>query len=927
MKRRLAILLLICLTIRAVAQQPEMDRELCSLVSAVKTLRNAGAKTYNKVRDNLSASELWTPMDETGPFRDSVECHPSERLPRFRLNAILNDVARKRTPVRALAESMLSGTDIRYNYSLYERSIRGGSQISFTLEKRWGHQWFVIVPYEGPGSISASLSIDGGSPRSFTEESDGSLTLYTQEPVKEGQILTLTVSGIKTGSYVIINHNTRDKSGPLQDGEAAFREQMRSLIKKGTECYYLSDRTGIIAVVDSLRFNLNKRSQTGLLSRLDFLEFTAHISRLIANYNYESENAGSTLSLLTELYYKKALDIFNLPEFKGDADLFRRPVICRELAQFYYKQERYQEALDYTVLAEQAYRNSYLNQSFQEGSDDWAQWQAVRMQKAMCLARLGRFDDATRLSDSVLVDSGTSDKEALYAIKRMKGKILILQGDAAKAREAATLYRDYLGWRKADAINTLAALPAASRQGYWMRTRPFVADAYLLEARDPALLYDVALFSKNLLLQMNLMKDDRSVKQYLGTSWTDIKKALPDNAAAIEFVEYEGRMSALVLKKSGSPVWVKIPSTREIMTYKIKGSFLESRLLSTDGKVKNALYQDAGLKDMLWNSELCQELEGCNAVYFAPDGYLHQLALEYLLPEKLSALKIYRLSSTRQLLKPRKVSTGAALIIGGVDYDTTLPQEDTANNDKLAYYYMRDRGISFGSLEGTLEEAAAISDIRSNPKDFLYTGPAATEQVFRIMAGRFPIISISTHGYFCSAGYDAGTDVKVCMSDDALSESILALSGANYSLGQQTFNPDCMDGILSAAEISRMDLSRVDLAVISACQTALGHVTSDGVYGIQRGLKNAGAGCLVLSLWSVDDAATTMLMTAFQKNLSQGQTVHTAFENARASLAENHLKRKLVYNTARMAYVFADVEENYAQPEYSNAFILIDVTD
>lgn len=926
MRRSLSILLLICLTIRATAQQPEMDRELCSLVSAVKTLRNAGVKTFNKVRDNLSASELWTPMDETGPFRDSVECHPSEKFPRFRLNAILNDVARKRTPVRALTESMLSGTDLRYNYSLYERSIRGGCQTSFTLENRWGHQWFVIIPYSGFGSISASLSIDGGSPRSFTEEADGSLTLYTPEPVNEGQILTLTVSGLKTCSYVIINHNTRDKSGPLPKEEVEFRAKMRSLVKKGTEYYYLSDRQGIMATVDSLRFNLNIRSTEGLLSRPDSLEFTAHLFRLIANYNYESENASSILYLLAEQYLKKALDIFNSPEFKDDADLFRRPIICRELAQLYYKLERYKEALDYTVLAEQAYRNSYLNQSFKEGSDDWAQWQAVRMQKAMCLARLGRFDDATRLSDSVLVDSGTSDKEALYAIKRMKGKILILQGDAAKAREAATLYRDYLRWRKADAINTLAALPAASRQGYWMRTRPFVADAYLLEARDPGLLYDVALFSKNLLLQMNLMKDDSSVKQYLGTSWTDIKKALPDNAAAIEFIEYKGSMAALVLKKSGSPVWVKIPSTREIMTYKIKGSFLESRLLSTDGKVKNALYQDAGLKEMLWNGELCKELEGCNAVYFAPDGYLHQLALEYLMPDKLSALKIYRLSSTRQLLKPRKVTTGTALIIGGVDYDSSLPQEEAANNDSLAYYYMRSQGISFGPLEGTLEEATAISDIRSNPKDFLYTGPAATEQVFRIMAGRFPMISISTHGYFRAAGADVGTDVKVCMSDDALSESILALSGANYSLEQEAFNPDCMDGLLSAAEISRMDLSRVDLAVISACQTALGYVTSDGVYGIQRGFKNAGAGCLVLSLWSVDDAATTMLMTAFQKNLLQGQTVHTAFENARSSLAENHIRRELVYNTARMAYVFADVEENYAQPEYSNAFILIDVT-
>lgn len=925
MRRSLSILLLICLTIRATAQQPEMDRELCSLVSAVKTLRNAGAKTYNKVRDILSADEKWTPMDETGPFREGLECHPSEKVPRFRLNAILNYVARKRTPVKALTESMLSGTDIRYNYSLFERSIHSGRELSFNLERRWGHQWFVIIPYAGKGSLSASLSIDGGYPRPFKEEADGTLTLYTPEPVIEGQDLTLNVTGRKTCSYVVINHNSRDNSISDTAADSVFRVKMRKLLKEGTDCYYNSDRPGLMSVIGSINNNLQIESAAGLLTRADSLEYSAHILRFLANWHYENGAYDPSSYEMAESYFKKALELFSLSEFKADADLGKRPVIWRELAQLYYKQGLYSKALDYTVLAERAYRQSYMVQYFSEKSDDWNQWQAVRMQKAMCLARMGRFDDAISLSDSVQVESVSNDKEALYAIKRMKGKILILQGDKDKAAEAVGLYRDYLSWRKGDAFKTLAHLPAASRQDYWMLMRPFVTDAYLLEAHDPGLLYDVALFSRNLLLQMNLMKDDASVKKYLGASWKDVQKSLPDKSAAIEFIEYGGCMAALVLKKRGNPVWVRMPSTKEILSHEILWSSLESRLLSAKNADKNAIYEDRALKNMLWPMDLCREIEGCESVYFAPDGYLHLLALEYLLPQQLSNLKIYRLSSTRQLLTPRKVSMDAALIIGGVDYSVSLPSDVAVDNDALAYFLMRNQMLEFDYLDGTLDEAVAISDIRSNPKDILLTGADASELVFRKLAGSYPMLSISTHGYFQAADSDAGTDIKVCMSDDALSESIFVLSGANYSLWSNHFNPYCLDGIVSAAEISKMDLCNVDIAIISACQTGLGYVTSDGVYGLQRGFKNAGAGCLVVSLWSVDDRATTKLMTSFQENLSNGMKVHDAFESARASLSAGHTVQKRVFDNSRMTYVEYEIEESFDEPEFTNAFIMIDV--
>ena len=117
------------------------------------------------------------------------------------------------------------------------------------------------------------------------------------------------------------------------------------------------------------------------------------------------------------------------------------------------------------------------------------------------------------------------------------------------------------------------------------------------------------------------------------------------------------------------------------------------------------------------------------------------------------------------------------------------------------------------------------------------------------------------------------------------------------------------------------------MAIISACQTGLGYVTADGVFGIQRGLKNAGVESMLVSLWNVDDRATSLLISQFHKNLQTGMPPHRAFMQARDTFGEtqpedDRLKRKFNANTMT-EFVIVD-NDYYDEPQYRNAFIMID---
>jgi CHAT domain-containing protein len=196
-------------------------------------------------------------------------------------------------------------------------------------------------------------------------------------------------------------------------------------------------------------------------------------------------------------------------------------------------------------------------------------------------------------------------------------------------------------------------------------------------------------------------------------------------------------------------------------------------------------------------------------------------------------------------------------------------------------------------LDSTKVEVKNIGDLFNQNKIYTETfiQTNASEENLKALDGKSPqILHIATHGFFSPEPdkkdrvFDQNNNYT--LADDPLLRSGLYLAGANYALSGKKPIDGVEDGIVTAYEISQLDLSSTELVVLSACKTALGDVKgSEGVFGLQRAFKMAGVKKMIVSLWNVPDGATAELMIAFYTNWIIGQTtIKDAFSQAQADM-------------------------------------------
>ena len=227
-------------------------------------------------------------------------------------------------------------------------------------------------------------------------------------------------------------------------------------------------------------------------------------------------------------------------------------------------------------------------------------------------------------------------------------------------------------------------------------------------------------------------------------------------------------------------------------------------------------------------------------------------------------------------------------LFGGIDYDASISvnKKNVQDTSKTKL----DRS-GFDYLPETLNEVADISDLLAGVMNTtVYSGQKATESQFKLLSRHSPsVIHISTHGFYLKGkGLKAPFFKNLSLSSKItykMSKCGLLFSGANNAwngIYAQDVEEDC---ILTAAEVEKMDLSDTELVVLSACDTGLGDCESiDGVYGLSRAFKIAGAHTIVMTLWKVNDLVTKEFMCEFYGQIKEGLEYHEAFRIAQQKL-------------------------------------------
>ncbi len=180
-------------------------------------------------------------------------------------------------------------------------------------------------------------------------------------------------------------------------------------------------------------------------------------------------------------------------------------------------------------------------------------------------------------------------------------------------------------------------------------------------------------------------------------------------------------------------------------------------------------------------------------------------------------------------------------------------------------------GVQFTPLPGSaaeVHELAARWTAARGPGATILEGRHATEAAITAQAEGREIVHLASHA-FAIAGrcFPAAERARlphgaamVRQADALLTLCGLACADANAGLHEGSGGAD---GILTAGEIAHLDLEGVRWMVLSACRTGVGTpLDGEGVFGLRRGVEIAGAGTLIMSLWSVDDAATREWMEA-----------------------------------------------------------------
>jgi CHAT domain-containing protein len=486
------------------------------------------------------------------------------------------------------------------------------------------------------------------------------------------------------------------------------------------------------------------------------------------------------------------------------------------------------------------------------------------------------------------------------------------------------IQQSILNSKDSSLISTYEDFKNLRRQINYLQQQPVDKQQGLPELEEKANQLDKQLTKASQAYQQN--------KENLNIQWQDVQNNLKENEAAVQFISfpyYNKRWTdstmycALIVKPEMEyPAMIPLFEEKQLQAL-LEGQANPNTLYASRGtKVSYANTPAKSNGDELYHliwQPLQSELNEVQTVYFAPSGLLHKVSFSALPVDSTKLLcdqfSLYRLSSTRnvavQEIYEEEPGTKKIALFGGIDYD--LSNQSWSDNELTLTYTesilsrgfspdSSQRSITFNYLEGTKKEVENIASIVKSNNEFelkYYTADKATEEAFKKLSNQnLNLIHIATHGFFFPPVHQENMrrhelqtlgEQRFRYVPNPLLRSGLLMAGANRTWKGDYPKDSLEDGVLTAQEISEMNLLNTKLVVLSACETGLGDINnSEGVFGLQRAFKLAGVKTLIMSLWKVPDKQTSMLMQAFYTNWLGGMSKHEAFKKAQLSVRKTH---------------------------------------
>ena len=430
----------------------------------------------------------------------------------------------------------------------------------------------------------------------------------------------------------------------------------------------------------------------------------------------------------------------------------------------------------------------------------------------------------------------------------------------------------------------------------------------------------------------------RNQQQIQAVTTQDISRKLSKGQAAVEFIRFrlynkkwtDSIMYAALVLVAEDTLIRFVPLFEEKQLQKLlkplmlaKNSYGQygalqklygGKSMSTPGRLANPLYR------LIWEP-LEKNLEGIRTITFAPAGLLHRIAFNALGPDGTHLLmdkyELNQVLSTRSIVFPAQLSPkpNSVSIWGDIDYSVPASFETNkkagasqgqvidSSMSSFEFYASdtrKSRGGEWKSLPGTRKEIERLGNLFSkfDSEISVESGKSATEENFKAQNGKSSqVFHLATHGFFLPVSETNPTinreqgfaGKSFNLQSNPMFRSGLVLAGGNYTWKTSKSIPGREDGILTAYEVSQMDLGNTELLVLSACETALGDLQgTEGVIGLQRAFRIAGIRQMVISLWRVPDKETTELMTLFYSHWLGGKSVRDALRMAQLKMKEKY---------------------------------------